>query len=120
MSNASVVISRLSQEETALTATNDILQRIRVLALQANNATIGNEARRQIGVEVRAQLSVDIERHVGHDRLRDDVERSEMDGGHRGRRGALDTVLAQEPAVVRRSFLPQPLPGICLSSLGSG
>lgn len=55
--NASVVTSRLSQEETALTATNDILQRIRVLALQANNATIGNEARRQIGVEVRAQLN---------------------------------------------------------------
>jgi flagellar hook-associated protein 3 FlgL len=55
--NASVVTSRLSQEETALTATNDILQRVRVLALQANNATLGNEARRQIGVEVRAQLN---------------------------------------------------------------
>ncbi|MDJ0917603.1 MAG: flagellar hook-associated protein FlgL [Woeseiaceae bacterium] len=55
--NASVATSRLSQEETALSATNDILQRIRVLALQANNATLGNEARQQIGVEVRAQLN---------------------------------------------------------------
>ena len=55
--NASVVMSRLSQEETALTATNDILQRIRVLALQANNSTLGNEARSQIGVELRANLN---------------------------------------------------------------
>ncbi|MDJ0757814.1 MAG: flagellar hook-associated protein FlgL [Woeseiaceae bacterium] len=54
--NSAVVTSRLSQEETALAATNDILQRIRELALQANNATVGNEARGQIGVEVRAQL----------------------------------------------------------------
>ena len=55
--NASVATSRLSQEETALAGANDILQRIRVLSLQANNATLGNEARGQIAVEVRAQLN---------------------------------------------------------------
>ncbi len=55
--NSTVAVSRLSQSETALTSANDILQRIRVLTIQANNATLGNEARSQIAVEVRAQLN---------------------------------------------------------------
>ena len=35
----------LQEEEAALTSVNNILQRVRELALQANNATQSNESR---------------------------------------------------------------------------
>ncbi len=55
--NAGIVSNRLSQEETALSSVNNILQRVRELALQANNATQSNESRGLIAIEVREQLS---------------------------------------------------------------
>lgn len=54
--NATIANSRLSQEETALKSVNDVLQRVRELALQANNATQSNESRGLIAIEMREQL----------------------------------------------------------------
>lgn len=54
--NAGIATNRLAQEEAALTSVNDVLQRVRELALQANNATQSNESRGQIGVEMRQLL----------------------------------------------------------------
>ena len=41
--NANIASNRLSQEEAALGSVNNVLQRVRELALQANNATQSNE-----------------------------------------------------------------------------
>ncbi len=54
--NAVVAQNRLSQEESALSSVNNVLQRVRELALQANNATQSNETRSLIAVEMREHL----------------------------------------------------------------
>jgi len=54
--NATMAQNRLSHEEAALASVNDVLQRVRELALQANNATQSNETRAQIAVEMRERL----------------------------------------------------------------
>lgn len=54
--NATIVSNRLSQEESALTSVNDVMQRVRELALQANNATQSNESRGLIAIEMREHL----------------------------------------------------------------
>jgi len=54
--NAGIATNRLAQEEAALTSVNDVLQRVRELALQANNASQSNESRGQIEVELRELL----------------------------------------------------------------
>ncbi|MDH5622561.1 MAG: flagellar hook-associated protein FlgL, partial [Gammaproteobacteria bacterium] len=54
--NSNIAANRLSQEESALNSVNNVLQRVRELALQANNATQSNESRQQIAVEMRQQL----------------------------------------------------------------
>ncbi len=54
--NSGIATNRLSQEESALNSVNNVLQRVRELALQANNATQSNESRQQIAVEMRQQL----------------------------------------------------------------
>ncbi len=51
--NANIATNRLSQEESALASVNNVLQRVRELSLQANNATQSNESRKQIAVEIR-------------------------------------------------------------------
>ena len=54
--NSTVITNRLSQEESALAAVNNVLQRVRELALQANNATQSNESRKLIAIEMREHL----------------------------------------------------------------
>lgn len=54
--NAGIAQNRLAQEESAMGSVNDALQRVRELALQANNATQSNETRELIAVEMREQL----------------------------------------------------------------
>ena len=54
--NGNIARNRLGFEESALSSVNDVLQRIRELALQANNATQSDETRRLIAAEVREQL----------------------------------------------------------------
>lgn len=54
--NANIAGNRLAQEESALSSVNNVLQRVRELALQASNATQSNESRQQIAVEMREQL----------------------------------------------------------------
>ena len=54
--NANIVGNRLSQEEAALNSVNNILQRVRELALQANNATQSNESRGLIAIELREHV----------------------------------------------------------------
>ena len=54
--NATIVNNRLSQEESALNSINNVMQRVRELALQANNATQSNESRGLIAIEMREHL----------------------------------------------------------------
>jgi flagellar hook-associated protein 3 FlgL len=54
--NATIAENRLGDEENILTGVNDTLQRVRELALQANNATQSNETRRIIAIEMREHL----------------------------------------------------------------
>lgn len=54
--NGTIASNRLSQEESALSSINNVLQRVRELTLQANNATQSDESRGLIAVEVREQL----------------------------------------------------------------
>jgi flagellar hook-associated protein 3 FlgL len=54
--NGVMAQSRLHHEESALGDMNNVLQRVRELALQANNATQSNESRALIAVEMREQL----------------------------------------------------------------
>lgn len=54
--NAGIATNRLAQQESALTSVNNVLQRVRELALQANNGTQSNESRGQIAVEMRQLL----------------------------------------------------------------
>lgn len=50
--NGEIARNRLSYEESALVSINDVLQRVRELALQANNDSQSNEARNLIAVEL--------------------------------------------------------------------
>lgn len=54
--NSDAARGRLELEETALTGVGDLLQHVRTLAVQANNATQTNETRASIAIEVRARL----------------------------------------------------------------
>lgn len=54
--NAGIAENRLAQEETVVGSVNNVLQRVRELALQANNSTQSNETRSLIAVEIREQL----------------------------------------------------------------
>ncbi|MFZ5594237.1 MAG: flagellar hook-associated protein FlgL [Pseudomonadota bacterium] len=54
--NADAARARLSLEEQALSSVTDVLQRVRELAVQANNAGLGNENRAAIAQEVRHRL----------------------------------------------------------------
>ena len=54
--NGTTARNRLSHEEATLTDVNNALQRVRELALQANNASQSNESRRQIATEMRQHL----------------------------------------------------------------
>ncbi|MDJ0813885.1 MAG: flagellar hook-associated protein FlgL [Woeseiaceae bacterium] len=54
--NATIAGNRLSQEEATLGSVNNVLQRVRELTLQANNATQSNETRKLIAVEIREHL----------------------------------------------------------------
>jgi flagellar hook-associated protein 3 FlgL len=55
--NSNVATGRLQNEEVALESVNNVLQRVRELALQANNATQSNESRGLIAVEMRENLN---------------------------------------------------------------
>ncbi|MDH4313248.1 MAG: flagellar hook-associated protein FlgL [Gammaproteobacteria bacterium] len=54
--NSNIARNRLSDEEVALGSVNNVLQRVRELALQANNATQSDETRSLIAIEMRQQL----------------------------------------------------------------
>jgi flagellar hook-associated protein 3 FlgL len=54
--NVTFARQRLQGEESALASVGNILDRVRELALQANNATLTEEDRRYIAVEVRQNL----------------------------------------------------------------
>lgn len=54
--NAGIAENRLAQEEAVVGSVNNVLQRVRELALQANNSTQSNETRALIAVEMREQL----------------------------------------------------------------
>lgn len=54
--NSTMAANRLGDEENALTSVNDTLQRVRELALQANNATQSGETRHLIAIEMRQHL----------------------------------------------------------------
>lgn len=54
--NGTMARNRLNHEESALNDVNNVLQRIRELAIQANNATQSNESRGLIAVEMRQHL----------------------------------------------------------------
>lgn len=54
--NGSLAEGQLAQEESVLANVGNVLQRVRELAVQANNATQSPENRRAIGVEVEARI----------------------------------------------------------------
>jgi len=54
--NAAMAKNRLQDEEVSLEGVNNVLQRVRELALQANNSTQSNESRSLIAVEMRQHL----------------------------------------------------------------
>lgn len=54
--NGNIAQNRLSDEEVALGSVNNVLQRVRELALQANNGSQSNETRSLIAIEMRQQL----------------------------------------------------------------
>ncbi len=54
--NANLAENRLAQEEEALSTVNNVLQRVRELALQANSGAQSNETRKLIAIEMRQQL----------------------------------------------------------------
>ena len=54
--NADLLTNRLGVEETALTSVGDVMQRLRELAVEANNATQSGETRGDIASEVRQAL----------------------------------------------------------------
>ena len=54
--NTVIARNRLQDEEAALSDVNNVLQRVRELALQANNSTQSNESRLLIATELRQRL----------------------------------------------------------------
>jgi flagellar hook-associated protein 3 FlgL len=54
--NATMATNRLGYEESALQSAGDVLQRVRELALAANNATQSDESRALIAVEMRQHV----------------------------------------------------------------
>lgn len=54
--NGIIARNRLSYEEASLNDVNNVLQRVRELAIQANNGSQSNESRGQIAVEMRQHL----------------------------------------------------------------
>ncbi|MCE5231802.1 MAG: flagellar hook-associated protein FlgL [Mizugakiibacter sp.] len=54
--NIDAASGRLAMEEQALAAAGDVLQRVRDLAIQGNNATQTNETRHDIALELRQRL----------------------------------------------------------------
>ena len=54
--NSNIARNRLSDEEVALSSVNNVLQRVRELALQANNGSQSDETRSLIAIEMRQQL----------------------------------------------------------------
>ncbi|MCH9695733.1 MAG: flagellar hook-associated protein FlgL [Gammaproteobacteria bacterium] len=54
--NSNIATNRLAQEESSLNSVNNVLQRVRELALQANNGSQSDETRKLIAVEIREQL----------------------------------------------------------------
>jgi flagellar hook-associated protein 3 FlgL len=54
--NSNIAENRLQNEESALSSVNNLLQRVRELALQANNSTQSNESRQLIATEMRQRL----------------------------------------------------------------
>jgi flagellar hook-associated protein 3 FlgL len=54
--NATMATNRLGYEESALASMGNVLQRVRELALQANNATQSDESRALIAVEMRQHV----------------------------------------------------------------
>ena len=54
--NGAIAQNRLNYEESALTSVNDVLQRVRELAIQANNDTQSTEARGLIAAEMRERV----------------------------------------------------------------
>ena len=54
--NANLAMGQLAQEETALADTGNLLQRVRELVLQANNATQTPETRSAIATEIEARI----------------------------------------------------------------
>ena len=54
MATLNVAMGRYTAEETALTASNDILIRMKELGIQAANDTLGPDDRKAIGVEMKA------------------------------------------------------------------
>jgi flagellar hook-associated protein 3 FlgL len=55
--NSNMATIRLQDEEVALKGVNDVLQRVRELTLQANNATQSNETRALIATELKENLN---------------------------------------------------------------
>ncbi|MEQ6341987.1 MAG: flagellar hook-associated protein FlgL [Gammaproteobacteria bacterium] len=55
-SNADAARGRLSLEEQALTGAGDVMQRLKELAIQANNSTLNNANRASIAAEARLRL----------------------------------------------------------------
>ena len=56
-SNAETAVSRLGTEDAILGAISNILQRVRELALQGNNATVSGNDRAALAIEVRERLA---------------------------------------------------------------
>lgn len=54
--NGEIARNRLNFEENALVSVNNTLQRVRELAIQANNDSQSNETRRQIAAELRSRV----------------------------------------------------------------
>ena len=54
--NAEVAIAKLDQEETALNSMENLLQRVRELAVQGNNDPVGAEGRAAIATEIREHI----------------------------------------------------------------
>lgn len=54
--NADVAVAKLDQEETALQSMEDLLQRVRELAVQGNNDPVGSEGRGAIATEIRQHI----------------------------------------------------------------
>jgi len=54
--NADVAVAKLDQEETALQSMDNLLQRVRELAVQGNSDPVGSEGRAAIATEIRQHI----------------------------------------------------------------